>query len=356
MRDQARISSATALRAAAILALAALPPAAASAITGGNVIIESAPADSGGGAKLAGGIVELQGILGQWPLPTGSTDSLAGGIMNLRLGFFNPPRFSLQDPLAYALSSNDGGLMMSLPVGVVGRPTFDVVLRRDPVSAPLAVDPAKILRANAKMQANNGPLAWARPSDVWELQFLDETGFFGGALAVPGEIRLTYLDADGDGIVDGTSPPLRVKTMNLWMFDENMELWVKAPNSRIDPAARTVSAPLNHLSVYALIGGADTAVADVYAFPVPFRPHGPNAGTGAGQTGTEAAGITFTNLPSEGAIEIYTVDGGLVRRLDIPANLAPARLSWDAKAASGVYVWRVVSGGNSKTGRLMVIR
>ncbi len=342
--------------AAAILALAALPSAARALISGGSVSIESASTNSGGGARLAGGSVELQGIIGQWLIPTGSTDSLTGGVMDLRLGFFNPPRFSLQDPLAYTLTSSDGGLAMSLPVGVVGRPTFDVVLRRDPASAPLAVDPAKIARANFKMRANNGPLASARPNDVWELQFLDETGFFGGALATAGEIRLTYLDADGDGVVDGTNPPLRVKTMNLWMLDENMELWVKVPNSSIDGAARTVAAPLRHLSVYALIGGADTAVADVYAFPVPFRPHGPNAGTGAGQTGSEAAGITFTNLPSEGVIEIYTVDGRRVKRLDIPANLAPARLSWDAKVASGVYVWRVVSGGNSKTGRLMVIR
>jgi hypothetical protein len=355
MRDQ-RILSAAALLAAAILALAALPPAATAAIAGGNVSIESAPADSGGGARLVGGSVELQGILGQWMLPAGGTDSLAGGVMNLRSGFFNPPRFSLQAALAYTLASADGGLTMSLPAGVVGRPTFDVALRRDPAGAPLAVDPAKIARANAKMRANNGPLAQARPNDVWELQFLDETGFFGGALATAGEIRLSYLDANGDGIVDGTSPPLRVKTMNLWMLDENLDMWVKVPDSSIDPAARTVAAPLSHLSVYALIGGADTAVADVYAFPVPFRPHGPNAGTGAGQTGTEAVGITFTNLPSEGAIEIYTVDGRRVKRLDIPANLAPARMTWDAKAASGIYVWRVVSGGNSKTGRLMVIR
>lgn len=210
----------------------------------------------------------------------------------------------------------------------------------------------KISRANAKMRANNGPVAWARPSDVWELQFLDETGFFGGALTTAGEIRLSYLDADGDGIVDGTSPQLRVKTMNVWLLDETLELWVKVPNSSIDSEARTVAAPLSHLSVYALIGGADTAVADVYAFPVPSRPRGPNAGTGAGQTGSEAAGITFTKLPSEGTIEIYTADGRLARRLDIPANLAPARLSWDAKVASGVYVWRVISGANSKTGRL----
>ncbi|PIR19415.1 MAG: hypothetical protein COV48_02115, partial [Elusimicrobia bacterium CG11_big_fil_rev_8_21_14_0_20_64_6] len=242
-----------------ILALAAWTPAATAAITGGNVSIESASTDSGGGAKLAGGGVELQGIIGQWMLPTGSTDSLAGGVMDLRLGFFDPPRFSLQDPLAYTLTSADGGLAMSLPVGVVGRPTFDVVLRRDPESAPLAVDPAKIARANFKMRANNGPLAQARPNDVWELQFLDETGFFGGVVAPAGEMRLSYLDADGDGIVDGTSPPLRVKTMSLWMLDETLELWVKVPNSSIDPAARTVAAPLSHLSVYALIGGADTA-------------------------------------------------------------------------------------------------
>lgn len=346
---------------AALLAASAGVSASA-AISGGGASVEDSVMDAGGGARLSGGGFEISGLFGQAVLPTGSTASLRGGGAEVRRGFYDPPRFTLQGPLGYVLTSADGAAALTLAPNAVGRPSFDAALRRDPLSAPLAVDPAKIARANAKMQANNGPLAQVRPADIWELQLLDEGGFFGGTLAQSGQLRLAYQDADADGIVDGTSPPLRVKTLGLWMLDENMEMWVKVPGAQADPAAKTVAAPLGHLSVFAMIGGADSSVSDAYAFPVPFRPHGPNAGTGAGQTGTEAAGITFTNLPSEGTIEIWTLDGRLVRRLDIPPNLAPARLSWDAKtrnggaAASGVYLWRVVSGGNSKTGRLVIVR
>ena len=113
--------------------------------------------------------------------------------------------------------------------------------------------------------------------------------------------------------------------------------------------------------VYALLGMVDESVKDVYPFPVPFRPNGPQAGTGSGQSGTDADGITFINVPQAGAIEIYTLDGRLVRKLAIPAGLPIPKLKWDVRtaggdrAASGVYLWRAVSGSNSKTGKLMVI-
>jgi hypothetical protein len=94
---------------------------------------------------------------------------------------------------------------------------------------------------------------------------------------------------------------------------------------------------------------------------VPFRPNVPQAGAGQGQTGAEAGGITFDNVPQAGSITIYTLDGRLVKKINIPDNLFIQTVSWDVrtdsgeKAASGVYIWRVVSGSNVKTGKLMVI-
>ena len=98
-------------------------------------------------------------------------------------------------------------------------------------------------------------------------------------------------------------------------------------------------------------------------FPLPWRPHGPNAGTGPGQTGTDSGGITFSNLPSECDIKIYTVSGSLVRQLHHSDLTGPvAQQVWDGNtsggehAASGVYLWRVESSADSKNGKLMVIR
>jgi flagellar hook assembly protein FlgD len=107
---------------------------------------------------------------------------------------------------------------------------------------------------------------------------------------------------------------------------------------------------------------ADT-VKDVHAFPVPFRPYGPNAGADNGQTGSEADGIRFARVPQKGEITIYTLDGQLVKKIDISGNLLQVEktVRWDvrntygSKVSSGVYIWRVVSGSNSKTGKLMVI-
>jgi hypothetical protein len=94
---------------------------------------------------------------------------------------------------------------------------------------------------------------------------------------------------------------------------------------------------------------------------MPFRPGRPAAGAGGGRTGKEAEGITFTNVPRVDRIENHTLDGGLVRKLPIPAGLTIPKLKQDVRtdgggrAASGVYIWRVVSGSNSKTGKQMII-
>jgi flagellar hook assembly protein FlgD len=111
------------------------------------------------------------------------------------------------------------------------------------------------------------------------------------------------------------------------------------------------------------MGSADADASNVYVFPLPWRPHGPDAGDGPGQTGTDAGGITFSNLPSECTIKIYTVSGHLVRALSHSDLAGPVgQEKWDGNtssgdhAASGVYLWRVESSADSKNGKLMVIR
>lgn len=344
-------------RALLAAALAALPVVAGAA-AGGPYELGDASADAGGGQAAAGGAFSVHGVLGQAALPDGRS---RGAAFELRRGFLDPPRLSLQGILAYSLEG-PGGVVLDLPAGSVDRRSFEAAFRRDPAAAPLQVDPAILAAADEKMIRNRGPLARVNGVDVWETALQDETGWLDGALLAPAALSLPYRDADGNGLVDGTVPPVRVDTLELWRLDEANALWVKAPGARLDAAQKRVAAASSHLSVYALVGGADTAVAEVYAFPVPFRPNGPDKGTGPGKTGTEAAGITFANLPTEGTIDIYTLDGRLVRRLAIPPNLAPASLAWDVKnaaggkVASGVYLWRAASGGNSKLGRLMVIR
>jgi hypothetical protein len=111
------------------------------------------------------------------------------------------------------------------------------------------------------------------------------------------------------------------------------------------------------------MGGASGTARDAYVFPTPWRPHGPNAGDGPGQTGTDSGGLTFSNLPSECTISIYTLSGGRVRELRHSDIHGPvAQEIWDGNtsdgshAASGVYLWHVQSSQDGKNGKLMIIR
>lgn len=100
---------------------------------------------------------------------------------------------------------------------------------------------------------------------------------------------------------------------------------------------------------------ADNDVSEVSVYPIPFRPNGELS-----QNGTVADGITFANLPSEGEIRIFTKKGELVKKAAFNSG-APA-YNWDVKnengdeVVSGVYVWRIKSGSNSKKGKLIIIR
>lgn len=228
----------------------------------------------------------------------------------------------------------------------------------DPLVSPMRADPALVAQANDRLSLTLGPQASIPPGGVKELNVLGESGtFYDGALAAPAVIGIPYQDADNDGVVDGSDPPVRADTLAMYSLDETLGRWVRVPGSSVDAAGRRVTAAVPHFSVYAIIGSASQDVGAVHPFPVPWAP---NSGNPA--DGTLAGGITFTNLPSEGAIYVYTLTGRLVRKLDIPGLLVPAQLRWDVKnesgqdVASGVYLWRVVSGKNVKIGKLMVIR
>lgn len=323
--------------------------------SGGGYEVSSSVMASGGALK-SGGAYAAKGAAGQRLSPAGPGLSAAAGYVN-RIGFYNPPHFTFQKGLVSAVSFPGGRASLTLPPNAVAKEAFDITLNDDPVS----VNPAVISAANSKMEANEG--AWGRlfPGNITEMVLFDEESVWDRAFESSGLLALKYRDDNGDGVIDGSNPPVRVDTMKTWILDPGLEMWTKLPAALIDHDARTITVPFMAPGVYSLLGMIDDSVSNTYAFPVPFRPNGPNPGTGAGQTGTESSGITFTNVPQAGEIEIYTLDGRLVRKLPIPAGLTIPKITWDVrtaggnKAASGVYIWRVESGANSKSGKLMVI-
>lgn len=329
-------------------------------ISGGAYQLERSAGATTGGGLSSGGDYSVKGSLGQNIMPP-NLGVVNGGAYVSRSGFYNPPHFTYQSGLASSLVFPGGNASLTLPPGAVDKEVFDILLNKNATIAPLTVDQAIIDRANAKIALNEG--AWASPltGNLTEMSLFDEQSHWDKPFNKSGLLSLAYRDDNGDGIVDGSNPPIRVETMRAWELDQDLELWVKLNASALDSAARSVTVPFMSPGLYALLGTLDESVKNAYAFPAPFRPNGPQAGLGAGQTGLASEGITFANVPQQGNIEIYTLDGGLVRKLAIPANLIIPKVKWDVKnssgekVASGVYIWRVVSGSNVKTGKLMVI-
>ncbi len=95
-------------------------------------------------------------------------------------------------------------------------------------------------------------------------------------------------------------------------------------------------------------GAEDSSVSTAYAYPVPYNP----------ATQRE---ITFTLLPTQGNIKIYTVTGELVREIGFSSPV-DGKVTWDARNTQGedlgsdVYVYIISSGDNKKFGKLMVVR
>ena len=247
---------------------------------------------------------------------------------------------------------------MRIPQGALSEYAI-VLFSQDPMNSPLRVDPSIIKDANQKAQTAGG--AYQSPVTLGEIAAYNLKGQPITNLSLAAEASLSY--SESNGLLSGPAVPVRSSTLAMWVLDTHHHLWVKMPASRVNPATKTVFAPVTQFSVFALMGGVDGSASDVFVFPNPWRPHGPSAGNGSGQTGTEAGGMTFSNLPSECTIHIYTLSQEWVRTIHhSDAGGSIAQETWDglthggAHAASGVYLWRVESSVDGKNGKLIIIR
>ncbi len=251
-----------------------------------------------------------------------------------------------------------GPLSISIPTESLAQFSA-VLLSRDPVSSPLHADPKIIQEANEKAHAAGGD--YRVPLSIQEISAYNAQGDRMGPLSKPAQVTISY--GGGLNAPSAAGRVVRSQTLSIWALDEKHKLWVKIPASQNALGFHTVTAPITSFTTFALMGSADGSASDSYAFPVPWRPHGPKAGSDSNQTGTEAGGITFNTLPSECTIKIYTLSGELARTLhhsDLGGTMQQE--VWDVKTqtgdpvASGVYLWRVESSVDSKNGKLMVIR
>ncbi|MGC9070735.1 MAG: hypothetical protein ACP5IO_05445 [Elusimicrobiales bacterium] len=277
----------------------------------------------------------------------------------VRNGFYNPAHFQFQKKLPGVYQWSDERSVV-FAQDSVDLDRFDIFWREKDIT-----DGDDVAQATRKISMIKGVEI---PSvESFEFACFNEEDFT-TKFAKPAKLRIKVSDTDGDGYVDGSNK-VKLKTLEGYIYDSEYKLWAKAFSSRVSYYGTVAFVDFETLSggLFAIMGDIDTSVKDVYAFPVPFRPNGPKAGKCPGCTGTDEDGIVFYNIPQKGYIEIYTVDGRIVKKLIID-NPPDSKIKWDTKneegekAASGVYIWRVVSESympgykNTKTGKLVIIR
>lgn len=170
---------------------------------------------------------------------------------------------------------------------------------------------------------------------------------------------LSYVDADGDGIVDGTvARPQGLKVMH---YDVASASWrVEAP-TLVDSGARTVTTTVRNLGGYAVMAPTTPTGPVVRIYPVPFKPNGGDPDEGRPYVpGDLDSGIVFENLLESSSIVVYTDAGSRVASLTVGSA---RRFQWDAKneqgqdVASGLYIAVIkLPDGRSETHKLLIAR
>ncbi|MBI5625432.1 MAG: fibronectin type III domain-containing protein [Elusimicrobia bacterium] len=249
--------------------------------------------------------------------------------------------------------AGDGQTTVEIPAGTVypGELTSgSIAVGTAPLAGTLTASATSLVTANTSL----GPGQNLVLASVREFVFYDPAGSsVGGNFSGDVTISLPYPDVDSDGIVDGTSPPLDVASMEVYTLDESLSRWTLVGRPVVDTAAKTASIGVRHFSLYA-VGGAASSIGfdELRVYPNPFKPGSanPNEGRPCGQNSCAAGqGITFDNLPADVSITIYDLAGTEIDAMRTFNSGGVVR--WDgrnkngADAATGGYFAVIESPG-----------
>jgi hypothetical protein len=152
-------------------------------------------------------------------------------------------------------------------------------------------------------------------------------------------LRVPFRESDVAG--------LDIGKLVLARYDAAHDVWVPYV-SRVNTVDNTVTAEIDHFSLYQIVGAAvPSSLDNVKIFPNPFRPS-------LGHTS-----VTISNVPANSRVRLYTVAGERVKELSADAA---GMARWDGtndsgqKAASGLYFVLVQGAGDKNRLRLVVQR
>lgn len=249
---------------------------------------------------------------------------------------------------ANVFTASDGKTRAAFPSGAVSG-SYSVQFSIDPQSSPIAVNPAKIIAANAKITSQGNPSFHPIAGTYREFAAYDNTGaMITNNFLKKVTIYLPYTDNNDDGIIDGTSPPVSIHNVSIYWLDESDSSWVKVSDSSLISGQKCFAAAVPHFSTYVLMSLPSPSLSNAHPYPNPFVPS-------EGHTT-----ITFTNLATSCTIKIFTVSGQLVKT--IQENDGDGQNVWNVEndsneqLRSGIYLYVIRSSNDTKTGKLVVIR
>jgi hypothetical protein len=160
-------------------------------------------------------------------------------------------------------------------------------------------------------------------------------------------VAMSYRDANGDGLIDGTNFP--EKYLRVFYYDEAAGAWEKDEETAVDGEANTVTFKTAHLSLFGLFAEPPGTVTDIRAYPNPFKPS------------LGHAWIKFDNLPYGSTLRVCEISGETVLEQE---GIITGEYTWSPVAnadsnelGSGVYLYVVTDpSGSKKTGKLAIIR
>lgn len=145
-------------------------------------------------------------------------------------------------------------------------------------------------------------------------------------------------------------PPEVEPKLKIFRLDETAERWVVEPQSKVNTRENYVSLELSHLTIFRVMGFADTDVINVVAFPNPWK-----AGTAFENA------VKFTNVTSQCSLVIYDIAGNPVYEGEYENTGGGIR--WNLKNSSGAdvftgyYIYLIkTKDGKKATGKILVIR
>lgn len=212
-----------------------------------------------------------------------------------------------------------------------------ILMSSSPLTIPISISRAVLADGIASPPSGQTLV----PNSVFEIVANVGGGAFSGQLASTVTLGLPYPDGDGNGLVDGTFPPIPVESLKVYTLNTAVTSWDVLPSS-VDKANKRVLGQTTHFSVFALFGptGIKPDTNQIRLYPRPWKPG--SGGKFDSVSFGGRTGLAIDNLTSSGYVRIFTLSGELVREMSYGA-VNVGTLIWDgtndagARTASGVY-------------------